>query len=67
MMLSRSTAIRSLPQGAEPAQRNIFRQPDDHKGRETLLNGLNAFVVEFVFDTTRMITNMVATGAKKRF
>jgi len=56
-----------LARGAEPAQRNIFRPPDDHKGRETLLNGLNAFVIEFVFDTTRMITNMVATGAKKRF
>jgi predicted TIM-barrel fold metal-dependent hydrolase len=32
-----------------------------------VLNGLNPSVLEFMFDTTRMITNMVATGAKKRF
>jgi predicted TIM-barrel fold metal-dependent hydrolase len=32
-----------------------------------LLLGLNPSVLEFMFDTTRMIANMVATGAKKRF
>jgi predicted TIM-barrel fold metal-dependent hydrolase len=33
----------------------------------TLLNGLNPSVLEFMFDTTRVIANMVVTGAKKRF
>jgi predicted TIM-barrel fold metal-dependent hydrolase len=32
-----------------------------------LLNGLNPSVLEFMFDTARMIANMVVTGAKKRF
>jgi hypothetical protein len=35
--------------------------------RRTLLNRLNPSVIEFVFDTTRMTANMVATGAKRRF
>ncbi|WP_375419204.1 amidohydrolase family protein [uncultured Hymenobacter sp.] len=29
--------------------------------------GVNVAVLEFMFDTTRMLTNMVFTGAKKRF
>lgn len=29
----RGAPIRSLARGAEPAQRNLFRPPDDHKGR----------------------------------
>ncbi len=29
--------------------------------------GLNYFVFEFMFDTPRMLANMVVTGAKKRF
>jgi hypothetical protein len=45
----------------------FFVHPTITKAGETLLNGLNASVIEFMFDTTRMITNMVATGAKKRF
>ncbi len=45
----------------------FFVHPTITKAGETLLNGLNASVLEFMFDTTRMITNMVATGAKKRF
>jgi predicted TIM-barrel fold metal-dependent hydrolase len=45
----------------------LFVHPTITKAGETLLNGLNASVIEFMFDTTRMITNMVATGAKKRF
>jgi predicted TIM-barrel fold metal-dependent hydrolase len=44
----------------------FFVHPTITKAGETLLNGLNASVLEFMFDTTRMITNMVATGAKKR-
>jgi predicted TIM-barrel fold metal-dependent hydrolase len=45
----------------------FFVHPTITKAGATLLNGLNASVIEFMFDTTRMITNMVATGAKKRF
>ena len=45
----------------------FFVHPTITRAGETLLNGLNASVIEFMFDTTRMITNMVATGAKKRF
>jgi predicted TIM-barrel fold metal-dependent hydrolase len=45
----------------------LFVHPTVTKAGETLLNGLNASVLEFMFDTTRMITNMVATGAKRRF
>jgi predicted TIM-barrel fold metal-dependent hydrolase len=45
----------------------FFVHPTITKAGVTLLNGLNASVIEFMFDTTRMITNMVATGAKKRF
>ena len=45
----------------------FFVHPTITKAGETLLMGLNASVIEFMFDTTRMITNMVATGAKKRF
>jgi predicted TIM-barrel fold metal-dependent hydrolase len=45
----------------------FFVHPTITKAGETLLNGLNASVIEFMFDTTRMITNMVATGARKRF
>ncbi|MEA2262029.1 MAG: 6-methylsalicylate decarboxylase, partial [Acidobacteriaceae bacterium] len=45
----------------------LFVHPTITKAGETLLNGLNASVIEFMFDTTRMITNMVATGAKRRF
>jgi predicted TIM-barrel fold metal-dependent hydrolase len=45
----------------------LFVHPTITRAGETLLNGLNASVIEFMFDTTRMITNMVATGAKKRF
>jgi 6-methylsalicylate decarboxylase len=37
------------------------------KTTRALLIGLNPSVLEFMFDTTRMIANMVAAGAKKRF
>jgi len=45
----------------------FFVHPTITRAAESLLNGLNASVIEFMFDTTRMVTNMVATGAKKRF
>jgi 6-methylsalicylate decarboxylase len=45
----------------------LFVHPTITKAGESLLNGLNASVIEFMFDTTRMITNVVVTGAKKRF
>jgi predicted TIM-barrel fold metal-dependent hydrolase len=45
----------------------LFVHPTFTKAPETLLIGLNPSVLEFMFDTTRMIANMVATGAKKRF
>jgi 6-methylsalicylate decarboxylase len=45
----------------------LFVHPTFTKAALTLLNGLNPSVLEFMFDTTRMIANMVATGAKKRF
>ena len=45
----------------------LFVHPTFTKASQTLLIGLNPSVLEFMFDTTRMIANMVATGAKKRF
>src|SRR5260370_14778213 len=45
----------------------LFVHPTFTKASLTLLNGLNPSVLEFMFDTTRMIANMVATGAKRRF
>lgn len=45
----------------------LFVHPTITSAGQTLLNGLNPSVIEFMFDTTRMITNMVATGAKQRF
>jgi predicted TIM-barrel fold metal-dependent hydrolase len=45
----------------------LFVHPTFTKASLALLIGLNPSVLEFMFDTTRMIANMVATGAKKRF
>jgi predicted TIM-barrel fold metal-dependent hydrolase len=45
----------------------LFAHPTFTEASLTVLNGLNPSVLEFMFDTTRMIANMVATGAKKRF
>src|SRR5712671_4485031 len=45
----------------------LFVHPTTTKAGKTLLIGLNDSILEFVFDTTRMIANMVVTGAKKRF
>jgi hypothetical protein len=38
----------------------LFVHPTFTKAAQTLLNGLNPSVLEFMFDTTRMIANMVA-------
>ena len=45
----------------------LFVHPTTTKAGETLLMGLNNSLLEFPFDTTRMVTNMISTGAKKRF
>src|SRR3981189_1963415 len=45
----------------------LFVHPTFTKASQTLLIGLNPSVLEFMFDSTRMIANMVATGAKTRF
>jgi len=45
----------------------LFVHPTFTKASRGLLNGLNPSVLEFMFDATRMIANMVVTGAKKRF
>jgi predicted TIM-barrel fold metal-dependent hydrolase len=45
----------------------LFVHPTTTKAGKTLLIGLNDSILEFVFDTTRMIANMVVTGSKKRF
>jgi len=45
----------------------LFVHPTFTKASLALLIGLNPSVLEFMFDTTRMIANMVATSAKKRF
>jgi predicted TIM-barrel fold metal-dependent hydrolase len=45
----------------------LFVHPTFTKAAQTLLSGLNPSVLEFMFDTTRMIANMVGTGAKQRF
>jgi len=52
----------------EPNRRSatLFAHPTTTKAGKTLLIGLNESILEFVFDTTRMITSMVVTGAKKR-
>jgi len=44
----------------------LFVHPTFTKASQTLLIGLNPSALEFMFDTTRMIANKVATGAKKR-
>jgi len=45
----------------------LFVHPTFAKATQALLIELNPSVLEFMFDTTRMIANVVATGAKKRF
>src|SRR5260221_790728 len=45
----------------------LLVHPTFAKATQALVIGLNPSVLEFMFDPTRMIANMVATGAKKRF
>ena len=45
----------------------LFIHPTITKASVPLSIGMNASVIEFMFDTTRMVTNMVVTGAKQRF
>ncbi|MFM0283827.1 amidohydrolase family protein [Paraburkholderia sediminicola] len=45
----------------------LFIHPTMTETSLPLSIGLNPSVIEFMFDTTRMLTNMISTGAKKRF
>src|SRR5258707_10471103 len=45
----------------------LFVHPTFTKATQTLLIGLNTSVIEFIFYTTLLIANMVATGANKPF
>jgi predicted TIM-barrel fold metal-dependent hydrolase len=45
----------------------LFVHPTTPKGFELVGMGLNASILEFMFDSTRMATNMVVSGAKARF
>ena len=45
----------------------LFIHPTIAEASAPLSLGLNPSVIEFMFDTTRMLTNMVVTGARKRF
>lgn len=45
----------------------LLAHPTIAKASLPLSLGINASILEFMFDTTRMLTNMVFTGAKKRF
>jgi predicted TIM-barrel fold metal-dependent hydrolase len=41
--------------------------PTTPVGSEQVSMGINVAILEFMFDSTRMATNMVLSGAKKRF
>ena len=45
----------------------LFIHPAAAKASHPLYLGLNVSLLEFMFDSTRMLTNMVFSGAKKRF
>lgn len=45
----------------------LFVHPVMAEASRPLALGLNQSLLEFMFDTTRMITNMVLSGAKERF
>ena len=45
----------------------LFVHPVAAKASSAVSMGLNVSVLEFMFDTTRCLTNLVLTGAKKRF
>lgn len=44
----------------------LFVHPTTPKGFDLVGMGLNASILEFMFDSTRMATNMVVSGAKAR-
>lgn len=45
----------------------LFIHPALTEAAGKLLLGLHPAVLEFMFETTRMLTNMISTGAKRRF
>jgi 6-methylsalicylate decarboxylase len=45
----------------------LFVHPTTPKGFDCCDIGLNVSIIEYMFDVTRMIANMVVTGAKARF
>lgn len=45
----------------------LFIHPAASRASRTVDLGINVSILEFMFDTTRMLTNMVLNGAKKRF
>jgi predicted TIM-barrel fold metal-dependent hydrolase len=45
----------------------LFVHPTTPVGSEQVSMGLNVAILEFMFDSTRMATNMILSGAKKRF
>lgn len=45
----------------------LFVHPTTPKGFDLVGMGLNAAILEFMFDSTRMATNLVLSGAKARF
>jgi len=45
----------------------LFVHPALPKAVDQVASGINAAILEFMFDTTRMATNMVLSGAKRRF
>ncbi len=45
----------------------LFVHPTTPVGSEQVSMGINVAILEFMFDSTRMATNMILSGAKKRF
>jgi predicted TIM-barrel fold metal-dependent hydrolase len=45
----------------------LFVHPTTPVGSEQVSMGINVAILEFMFDSTRMVTNMILSGAKKRF
>jgi predicted TIM-barrel fold metal-dependent hydrolase len=45
----------------------LFVHPVPAKASHPLNLGIDVSILEFMFDTTRMLTNMIFSGAKKRF
>ena len=46
---------------------SLFIHPTNARASRPLDLGLNVAILEFMFDTTRMLTNVVLSGNKKRF